>query len=42
MKKVNVEGATFSMDGKTMIYEVNFMDKMKNPESISIEVELEN
>lgn len=42
VKKVNVEGATFSMDGKTMIYEVNFMDMMKNPESISLEVELEN
>lgn len=41
VKNVNVEGATFSMDGKTMIYEVNFMDMMKDPESISIEVELE-
>lgn len=41
VKKVNVEGATFSMDGKTMIYEVNFMDMMKDPESIAIEVELE-
>ncbi|MEO0572558.1 MAG: hypothetical protein AAF039_12705 [Bacteroidota bacterium] len=41
VKKVNVEGATFSMDGKTMIYEVNFMDMMKNPESINLEVELE-
>ena len=42
VKKVNVEGATFSMDGKTMVYEVNFMDMMKNPESINLEVELEN
>lgn len=41
IKNVNVEGATFSMDGKTMIYEVNFMDMMKDPESIAIEVELE-
>ena len=42
VKDVNVEGATFSMDGKTMIYEVNFMDMMKNPESINLKVELEN
>jgi hypothetical protein len=42
VKNVNVEGATFSMDGKTMIYEVNFMDMMKDPESINLEVELEN
>lgn len=42
VKKVNVEGATFSMDGKTMIYEINFIDMMKDPESINIEVELEN
>ena len=42
VKKVNVEGATFSMDGKTMIYEVNFMDMMKKPESINLQVELEN
>ena len=42
IKNVNVEGATFSMDGKTMIYEVGFMDMMKDPESIKIKVELEN
>lgn len=41
VKSTNVEGATFSMDGKTMIYEVNFLDMLKDPESINIEVELE-
>lgn len=41
VKSTNVEDATFSMDGKTMIYEVNFLDMLKNPESIAIEVELE-
>lgn len=41
VKSTNIEEATFSMDGKTMIYEVNFMDMMKDPESIQIEVELE-
>lgn len=42
VKKVNVDGATFSMDGKTMIYEVGFMDMMKDPESIKLMVELED
>ena len=42
VKSTNAEGATFSMDGKTMIYEVNFMDMMKDPEAINIEVELED
>lgn len=42
VKNVNVEGATFSMDGKTMIYEVSFLDMMKTPESINLEVELED
>ena len=42
VKNVNVEGATFSLDGKTMTYEVGFLDMMKDPESINIEVELEN
>ncbi|NKI31849.1 hypothetical protein [Croceivirga thetidis] len=42
VKSTNAEGATFSMDGKTMIYEVNFLQMMKDPESINIEVELED
>ncbi len=41
VKNVNVEGATFSLDGKTMTYEVGFMDMMKTPEAIKLEVELE-
>ena len=42
IKSTNLEEATFSMDGKTMIYEVNFLEMLKDPESILIEVELEN
>lgn len=41
VKSTNIEEATFSMDGKTMIHEVNFLDMMKDPESLLIEVELE-
>ena len=37
----SAEGATFSMDGKTMIYEVNFLEMMKNPTAIDFTVELE-
>ena len=42
VKSVNVEGATFSLDGKTMTYAVDFLQMMKDPESIILEVELEN
>lgn len=42
VKSTNVEGATFSADGKTMFYEVGFMDLMKNPAALDLEVELEN
>lgn len=42
VKATNVENATFSLDGKTMTYEVDFLQMMKDPESIVIEVELEN
>ena len=41
VKSTNIEEATFSMDGKTMIHEVNFLDMMKDPESLLIEIELE-
>ncbi|WP_244893347.1 hypothetical protein [Maribacter hydrothermalis] len=41
VKSTNIEEATFSMDGKTMIHEVNFLAMMKDPKSILIEVELE-
>ena len=42
VKAVNVEGATFSLDGKTMTYAVDFLQMMKDPASIDIQVELEN
>ncbi|GLU43756.1 hypothetical protein [Allomuricauda sp. NBRC 101325] len=41
VKSTNVEEATFSADGKTMIYEVGFMEMMKNPSLLDIEVKLE-
>ena len=41
VKSTNIEEATFSMDGKTMVHEVNFLEMMKDPESVVIEVELE-
>jgi len=41
VQRVKVEDATFSMDGKTMIYEVSFLDMTKTPESVRLEVELE-
>ncbi|WP_422348961.1 hypothetical protein [Flagellimonas sp.] len=42
VKSANVEGATFSADGKTLFYEVGFMDLMKDPSSLDLEVELED
>lgn len=42
VKSTNVEGATFSADGKTLFYEVGFMDLMKDPSTLDLEVELEN
>lgn len=41
VKSASVEEATFSADGKTMIYEVGFLELMKNPEILNLEVELE-
>ena len=41
VKSTTAEGATFSVDGKTMIYEVDFLDLMKNPSLLDLEVELE-
>ena len=41
VKSTNLDNATFSMDGKTLIYEVNFLEMSKDPESVVIEVELE-
>nr|WP_299388084.1 hypothetical protein [Allomuricauda sp.] len=42
VKSANVETATFSADGKTLFYEVGFMDLMKNPNILDLEVELED
>ena len=42
VKSVSVKGALFSEDRKTVIYKVPFMDYMKNPEALNIEVVLEN
>ncbi|TKD60538.1 hypothetical protein FBT53_12775 [Flavobacterium sp. ASW18X] len=42
IKRTNLDEATFSMDGKTLIYEANFLEMLKDPESIQIEVELED
>jgi hypothetical protein len=42
VKSANVEGATFSADGKTLFLEVGFMELMKNPSALDLEVELED
>ncbi len=42
IKETNREEATYSADGKTLYYEVNFMDYLSDPNIIDIEVELEN
>ena len=41
VKKVSVEGAMFSADGKTMTLEKDFLSYLKNPKVFDIEVELE-
>lgn len=42
VKSTSAEGATFSADGKTLIYEVKFLDMMKDPTSLDLEVKLED
>ncbi len=42
VKSVSVKGALFSEDRKTVIFKVPFMDYMQDPESLNIEVILEN
>lgn len=42
VKSSSAEAATFSADGKTLFYEVSFLSYMKNPDTLNIEVELEN
>ena len=42
IKSVSVKGALFSEDRKSLTYKVPFMDYMKDPESLNIEVVLED
>ncbi|MGW9683977.1 hypothetical protein [Flagellimonas sp. 2504JD1-5] len=42
VKSTTAEEATFSADGKTLIYEVKFLDLMKDPSLLDLEVELED
>lgn len=42
VKSTTAENATFTADGKTMIYEVSFLELMKNPSLLDLEVELED
>ena len=42
VKSTTLEGATFSGDGKTLIYELGFLDWMKNPSLLDLEVVLED
>lgn len=42
VKSTSVEAATFSADGKTLFYAVDFLAYMKNPDTLNIEVELED
>lgn len=41
VKSTNLEEATFSADGKTLIYEMSFLDLMKDPTALDLQVELE-
>ncbi|TAI48150.1 hypothetical protein [Flagellimonas allohymeniacidonis] len=42
VKSTSAEAATFSADGKTLIYQVKFLDLMKDPSILDLEVELED
>lgn len=42
IKKSSVKDATYSLDGKTIEFERNFIEFMKDPDLLDIEVELEN
>lgn len=41
IKKISADKALFSQDGKTFTLEVGFMEYMKNPKILDVEVELE-
>lgn len=40
--KSSVKDATYSLDGKTIVIERNFVEFMKNPDLLDLEVEIEN
>ncbi len=42
VKTASIEEATYSADGKTLIYEVKFLDLMKDPSMLDLQVELED
>lgn len=42
IKKISAENALFSQDGKTFTLEVSFLDMMKDPKILDLEVELED
>ena len=42
IKRTSIDDATFSLDGKTMELERSFLEYMKNPDVLDVEVELEN
>lgn len=42
VKSSSIEEATYSADGKTLFYEIDFLSYMKNPDTLNIEVELED
>ncbi len=42
VKSASIQEATYSADGKTLIYEVNFSDVLKDPKSLDLTVELED
>ena len=42
VKSASIEEATYSADGKTLIYEVSFLDVMKDPKLLDLEVKLED
>ncbi|MDF0709096.1 hypothetical protein [Flagellimonas okinawensis] len=41
IKSTTASEATFSQDGKSLIYDVDFLEMMKNPSVLDLEVELE-
>ena len=42
IKSSSIEDASYSLDGKTIIVEKNFLDYFKNPDVLDLQVELEN